>query len=601
MVSVMRGFCSHLTRTAACAIAMGILPPAASAALGPAAGGNITIRLQTVASWQSPFSGPNLEIAPSDLAPFSDGSGRLLVATLGGTLRVIDGHGNLVTTPLLSAAQTGTQIQQEAGMTGIALHPEFATPGAFGYGKLYTITTENRQSLGGRPDSAVDFPAGNEAHQDVVREWNLSALVGNSTVNSLPTATLGDSREILRVDQPGAFHNVADLAFNMHAQPGEADYGQLYISSGDGFGSNRKAGAQDLRTIYGNILRINPDPTAHSLMRTSRNTGTPAYSIPPDNPYSGDDGTESTNRPGSGDTNDTLAEIWAHGLRSPYRINFDRGTGVLYIGDVGESGREEISVAMAAGANFGWGRFEGSAVHDSSVSLTAGTTHTPPLFEYLRTTDRRTVVGGFVYRGAAIPELEGKYVFADFGNSNSAGILYYGIIDSSDPNYGKFFELQIDVNGPKYPSETGGVRSMPDQIVSLGEDEHGELYLVAGEDLRHQLDPAAFIIKLTAIPEPNADFDSLGGATLDDFHILRSNYLATGALHAQGDANFDGVVDHADFFLWRSAYLAGGGELAAISWPVPEPSVWALAMIASVALGLWRSRGLASARSIRQP
>ena len=164
----------------ACAIAIGVLPSAALAALGPAAGGNITVRLQTVASWQSPFSGPNLEIAPSDLAPFNDGSGRLLVATLGGTLRVIDGDGNLVSTPLLSAAQTGSQIQQEAGMTGIALHPDFATPGAFGYGKLYTITTENRQSLGGRPDSAVDFPAGNEAHQDVVREWNLSALVGNS-------------------------------------------------------------------------------------------------------------------------------------------------------------------------------------------------------------------------------------------------------------------------------------------------------------------------------------------------------------------------------------------------------------------------------------
>ena len=207
----------------------------------------------------------------------------------------------------------------------------------------------------------------------------------------------------------------------------------------------------------------------------------------------------------------------------------------------------------------------------------------------LNTSARRT--GGpssadSVYRGAAIPELEGKYVFADFGNSNSAGVLYYGIIDSSDPNYGKFFELQIDDNGPKYPSETGGVRLMPDQIVSLGEDEHGELYLVAGEDLRHQLDPTAFIIKLTAIPEPNADFDSLGGATLDDFHILRSNYLATGALHAQGDANFDGVVDHEDFFLWRSAYLAGGGDLAAISWPAPEPSAWALAMIACAALGL---------------
>jgi glucose/arabinose dehydrogenase len=583
-------------RIAAWAAVVCLLAPAAALAdLGPTSGGNFTIRLQTVASWQAPFSGPNQEIAPSDLVPFSDGTGRLMVATLGGTVRVIDGGGNLLSSPLLTTGQTGSQIQQEAGMTGIALHPDFASVGTFGYGKLYTLTTENDEDAGGLQDGNVDFIITNDSHQDVIREWNLGALVGNPSINSLPAMTLTNSREILRVDQPGSFHNLVDLTFNTHAQPDDDDYGQLYISSGDGgandpFGSSRQATAQKLNTIYGKMLRINPDPAAHSLVRTSQNSGLPAYSIAPTNPYNGDDGTESTNRPGSGDTNDTLAEIWSNGLRSPYRISFDRETGVLYVGDVGENGREEVSVIAAAKTNSGWGRFEGSATASTTIALTAGTTHTPPLFEYLRTAERRTVVGGFVYRGSAIPELQGKYIFADFGNGNAAGILYYGIIDSSDPDFGQFFELQIDANGPMYPSEIGGTRLMPDQIVSIGEDEDGELYLVAGEDLRHQSDPSSFIIKLGPIPGPDTDFDGMDGATLLDFEILRANYLFSGATHTQGDANFDGHVNHLDFFLWRTDFLAGGGSLEQINFHVPEPATTALLLIAAPCKGRRRRR-----------
>jgi glucose/arabinose dehydrogenase len=583
-------------RLVAGAAALCLLAPAiAFAELGPSAGGDITVRLFTVASWQAPFSGPNQEIAPSDLVPFNDGTGRLMVATLGGTIRVIDGGGILLGSPLLTTGQTGSQIQQEAGMTGLTLHPDFSSVGSFGYGKLYTITTENDEDAGGLQDVDVDFIDTDEAHQDVIREWDLSTLVGNPAVNSLPAMTLADSREILRVDQPGSFHNLVDLTFNTHAQPGEDDYGQLYISAGDGgandpFGSSRQATAQKLNTIYGKMLRINPDPTAHDLVRINQHSGLPSYSIAPTNPYNGDDGTESTNRPGSGDTNDTLAEIWSNGLRSPYRISFDRATGVLYVGDVGENGREEVSVIAASKTNSGWGRFEGSATASTSIALTAGTTHTPPLFEYLRTMERRTVVGGFVYRGSALPELQGKYIFADFGNGNAAGILYYGIIDPLDPDFGEFFELQIDPFGPQYPSETGGTRLMPDQIVSIGEDENGELYLVAGEDLRHQSDPSSFIIKLGPIPGPDTDFDGMDGATLLDFEILRANYLIAGATHSQGDANFDGHVNHLDFFLWRADFLAGGGSLEQINFHVPEPATAALLLIAAPFNGRRRRR-----------
>ena len=137
--------------------------------------------------------------------------------------------------------------------------------------------------------------------------------------------------------------------------------------------------AQDLSLIYGNVLRIDPDPTAHSLVRTSANTGLPAYSIPADNPFNGDDATETK-------TSSTLAEIWAYGVRSPYRINFDRQTGDLYFGDVGSNLFEEIN-QVVGGGNYGWHFREGLTGNQPPGGSI------DPIFHYPRS-EGRTVGGG---------------------------------------------------------------------------------------------------------------------------------------------------------------------------------------------------------------
>lgn len=454
--------------------------------------GKLAVTLGIVTSFSPTFpgSGADFELTPTDLIPFNDGTGRLMVATLGGTIRVIDGGGNMLPEPLLGTSQTGLQRRGESGMTGIAVHPDFANQGTFGFGKLYTITSENR--LSGTPD----FDVGSERHQDVIREWDLDLVVGNPAVNSLPAVQVSDSREILRVDQPASIHNLFDLAFNTSAGPGSDDYGLLYISSGDGGGGS--SNSQNLGSIYGNILRIDPDPTAHGLVRASANTGLDAYSIPDDNPFNGDNVTEST-------AASTLAEIWAYGLRSPYRINFDSETGGLYGGDVGSALREEINL-IEEGGNYGWPNREGTTGnHPSGGSI-------DPLFEYDSRKDGPTVVGGFVYRGSAIPQLVGKYVFAEFGQGLPSGRLFYGIVDPNDPdgNVGDFFEFTIDPNGPLFPIDTSGdfvpdtQGLLPDRIFSIGEDENGELYLVAGQDPRGHAPsvPGAFIVAI--VPEPTS-------------------------------------------------------------------------------------------------
>ena len=227
-------------RHAAVAIAMLCLGPTAAWALDLRSGvpeGDIEVDFNVLVS--TPLD-PATEFSFIDLVPFNDGTGRLAVSTVQGGVRVIEADGDLSSTHLLTKAQTELVLPQEAGLTGIAFHPDFNNVGTFGYGKFYTITTEADENDGGLGNADVDFPyllgPQVEEHQDVVREWNLSAFgnVPGNAANNAFTGTLANSRELLRVDQPGPFHNVVDLAFNTNAQPTDADYGLLYITSGDG-------------------------------------------------------------------------------------------------------------------------------------------------------------------------------------------------------------------------------------------------------------------------------------------------------------------------------------------------------------------------------
>jgi glucose/arabinose dehydrogenase len=550
---------------------------------------------------------PNLstEFTPIDVVPFPDGTNRLAMSTVLGTIRVLDANRNVVSAPLLTRAQSGLVPPQEAGMTGIAFHPDFNKPGQFGYGKLYTITTEPRSDTVDGPQlNNVDFSFSTsiyENYQDVVREWNLATfgnIPGNAANNSF-TGTLANSREILRVDQPGPFHNVADLTFNRHAQPGDADYGLLYISAGDGGDQRgqlptsliRRQRAQSLDNIYGKILRIDPDPTRQAIQRTSVRTGQPSYSVPTTNPFAADEPNESR-------TASTLAEIYAYGFRSPFRIEFDRQTGDLWMGDVGENSREEIN-RVQAGGNYGWGEMEGTL----DGILPGDGTQIPglirPFIEFLRA-DLHSISGGFVYRGSAIPQLKGKYVFSDLGQGFASGALFYAIVDPNDPagNVGDVFEFQFAPGSPTF----NGL-ALPARIYSFGEDDAGELYVTAGPDPRqaNPSNPQAWIIRLgpgsqlTGIAgdvDQNGVFDPVVDVAAFVAGWNTTGHVGTVARYMHGDLNNDGFTNLTDVFLMHQALqtVGQGFPFAALGLVAPEPASSGMVLAALVAATAARRR-----------
>jgi len=244
------------------------------------------------------------------------------------------------------------------------------------------------------------------------------------------------SRELLFVAQPFSNHNGGHLAFGPD--------GYLYVALGDGGSAGDPMGnGQSLSTPLGKLLRISPRPA-----------GDAAYGIPPDNPFVGLDG--------------ALREIWAYGLRNPWRFSFDRETGDLWIGDVGQNAWEEIDFEPAGsggGLNFGWNLFEGSRrfAGDGDRRTTV-----LPVHEYVNDGSTCSVTGGYVYRGEAIPSLSGAYVFGDF----CAGeLLAFRVRD------GRATEPVL--LGPVVPN-----------LASFGEDANGELYVMSLSGGIYRLMPA---------------------------------------------------------------------------------------------------------------
>jgi glucose/arabinose dehydrogenase len=244
----------------------------------------------------------------------------------------------------------------------------------------------------------------------------------------------GSQRSVLRIEDPFGNHNGGQLAF------GPDDH--LYIAFGDGGGGGDPLGSgQSLGTLLGKILRIDPRPA-----------GGRAYGVPSDNPFVGRDGA----RP----------EIWAYGLRNPWRFSFDAATGDLWIGDVGQNAYEEIDFepAGSGGRNYGWNRregrhpFNGGDRPDGAVD---------PVIEYGRD-DGCTVIGGFVYRGRRIGGLRGAYLYGDYCS---------GWVRAARTRDGKVLE-QRDL-GLEVPS-----------LSSFGTDAAGELYALSLAGVVYRLAPA---------------------------------------------------------------------------------------------------------------
>jgi glucose/arabinose dehydrogenase len=287
-----------------------------------------------------------------------------------------------------------------------------------------------------------DFPADPRVFLSYTHIDAVLGLVSRISQFSTPDGGLTldpDSEQVLiTIDQPEDNHNGGNIAFGPD--------GFLYIGMGDGGGANDQHGtignAQLLTTLLGKMLRVDIAAGANGML----------YSIPADNPFvanaaapCGTTGVGSQNCP----------EIFASGFRNPWRWSFDRDTGQLWVGDVGQSAREEID-RVALGGNYGWRCFEGTV--NTGRDCGSPQNPQPPVAEYDNSSAGTAVTGGYVYRGTAVPDLVGRYVFGDFGS-------------------GRLWSIPADTAPTVTMTNTDAVESGLN-IASFAEDNDGELYVV---------------------------------------------------------------------------------------------------------------------------
>jgi hypothetical protein len=441
------------------------------------------------------------------------------------TLFVVEKGGRIRTVDLTTGSVTGTFLDlsgqvstaSERGLLGLAFAPDYATSGEF-----YVSYTDNSG------DSTI-------------------ARYERSGSNPLVADTAGQI--VLQFDQPASNHNGGWIGFS----PTDGD--NLYFSVGDGGGANDQAPgstpgigyAQDGSSLLGKLLRF--DVGGSDFGRT--------YTIPSDNPFVGDPG-----------VNDLIA---ADGLRNAFRGSFDRETGDLYLGDVGQAFREEINLMPAGelGYNFGWRNREGYIATPTPDGDPVGgpkpMRNADPIFDYAHnfnsatagtagTGERpvlgRTITGGYVYRGERLgPDLYGKYIFGDFifgrvyALDVSAAQSLNQLSDFSDLE-----DLDLpfdDITEDFFPGGSVG------PLASFGEDADGELYTIAINGNVRRLDFDK--------PEGDANYD--GVVNLSDFLILRRNFGDQfDEKYWEGDFNGDDRVNLSDFLILRRNFGAGTAD-----------------------------------------
>lgn len=277
----------------------------------------------------------------------------------------------------------------ERGFTGLALHPEFNNVGSPGYGRFYTLL----DSTNTEPDPGFTPEGGNDAHDTLLLEWKARDASSEMYDGDVP-------REVMRMEQPFGNHNGGQIAFNPLAETGTSEFGTLYISIGDGgSGGDPMNMSQNLSSIFGKILRINP---------LGSNSSNGQYDIPADNPFV--------------NNSNALGEIYAYGTRSPNRIAWDSKNGQMYVADIGQNTVEEIS-KVNAGANLGWKVWEGSFRYVSRDGVdVADPRNDPdmifPVVEWdqqdpLLQSSSKASSGLSVYRGSDIPQLKNLLVFVE--------------------------------------------------------------------------------------------------------------------------------------------------------------------------------------------
>ncbi len=320
------------------------------------------------------------------------GDNRFFIVEQRGTIRILE-NGALHTGNFLDIQSLTNFDGQEQGLLGLAFHPNYSTNHKFYVN--YTLDQGDRET--------------------VIAEYQTMA-------NDPNTADPNSERVLLVVNQPFTNHNGGQLVFGPD--------GFLYIGLGDGgSGGDPLGNGQNLSTFLGKMLRINVDPP----FATGKE-----YGIPSDNPFAGGGG---------------LPEIYAYGLRNPWRFSFEPVTNRLFVADVGQNNWEEIDI-LQKGGNFGWNVMEGNHCYPPTTSTCDMGNKILPITEYPHT-DGVAVIGGFVYKGSAIPSLANKYIFADLT--------------------GKIWSL---TEAPANTWTRGNLLATNRTLTSFSRDAAGELYVV---------------------------------------------------------------------------------------------------------------------------
>jgi glucose/arabinose dehydrogenase len=361
---------------------------------------------------------------------------RLFIVRQGGGVHILNLNTGVVNaTPFLTLSDI--VVGGEEGLLGLAFDPDYATNG-----KFYV----NCIAPGGAFSSGITQ----------IRQYQVSSNP------DIADTTPANVKVMLAFDQPQTNHNGGWIGFS----PRPGDDHNLYIATGDGGNGNDQGpghiepggNAQNNTTLLGKMLRIHVDPA----------TGT--YTIPASNPFAS---------PTPAPSPAPMREIWALGLRNPYRDSFDRSNGRMFIGDVGQSTREEVDVQQptnpGGGENYGWRDREGFIQNPAYPTSTPTPTPNPPrvdpIFDYPRSTGR-TVIGGYVYRGLQFPALQGIYVFGDYlgPSGGSARVFTLNYDGTTASNF-------QDITSQLFPIPTTGGNVNLVNLSSLGEDAAGELYM----------------------------------------------------------------------------------------------------------------------------
>ncbi|MDX1672092.1 MAG: PQQ-dependent sugar dehydrogenase [Balneolaceae bacterium] len=358
-----------------------------------------------VSSFQVVEAFPGLSFErPLDLQHPGDGSNRLFVVEQRGMIHVFDNDPSVAgKTTFLDIQNQVTTAGNEEGLLGLAFHPNFENNGFF----FVNYTADNPE-------------------RTVISRFTVSP-------NDPDQADPASETEILTFSQPFDNHNGGQLAFGPD--------GYLYISVGDGgSGGDPNENGQDRTTILGTILRIDVDNQANGNN----------YAIPPDNPY-------------AGNNQGFREEIWAYGLRNPWRFSFDATTGDLWAGDVGQGEFEEVDL-IEKGENYGWDIMEGNECFEPSSNCDMSGL-TMPIWVYDHSQGDISITGGFVYRGETHRVLRGMYIYADFA---SGRIWALDITDLDNPVNTQL----VDANF---------------LISSFGVDPDNELYICGFDGMIYQL------------------------------------------------------------------------------------------------------------------